>query len=644
MAIAIAAVVQNLMADSLLGNLRRAKSELAERRRAEARLRLAIDAGHLGIWEFDTQDRCYYADAHTLELYGLPASTGVLPFDQWLALVHPDDRARMRERNEGATRGASPAPVEFRVLLQDGQTRHIYSAARALPGETGSIARIVGVNADITERKVNEIERERRLEALVAQRTSELNAAKEAAETASRAKGVFLASMSHEIRTPMNAILGYSQLLQSDEGLTDQQRRRLGVVRSSGEHLLGLINDILEMSRIEAGRVSLSNQPFDLWSLLDDVQLMFDQQAASKQVSLMVDRQPSLSRTVRSDPGKVRQVVINLVGNALKFIDTGRVVVRASSTATGEHDCVVQIDVEDTGPGIAPDDQAKIFEAFRQAEGGMRRGGTGLGLAISSNFAQLLGGGLSVHSTPGVGSTFTFTFIARIEADAPRSFATTGRRRLSSDESRRKALIVDDIETNLELASEELAAAGFTIRTALSGEDSLLIDADWHADVVLMDLQMPGMGGYEAIRRLRQAGSAAVIVVNTASVDETAEKEVIGCGADAFIRKPAPEGELMNTIARAMNITLISTEAPGVVSEAAPVETPATALRRVPAALLAELAAAAKQARVSLLMKIANAIAQDDEAAAECVRRLVNDFRYDELLRAIDEVTSDAKR
>ena len=349
-------------------------------------------------------------------------------------------------------------------------------------------------------------------------------------------------------------------------------------------------------------------------------------------------------RTVRSDPGKVRQVVINLVGNALKFTDRGRIIVRASSVANGQQDCVVRIEVEDTGPGIAPEDQARIFEAFRRSRGRHAdRGGTGLGLAISSNFAQMMGGGLTVRSTPGVRSTFTFTFVGRIEADILPSMMRAGRRRLHPDETRRNALVVDDVPTNLELMTEELTRTGFDVRTATSGEDALVVNDAWHADLVLMDLQMPGMGGVEAIRRLRLAGSNAAIVVNTASVDEGAEIEVLEAGADAFVRKPAPEGELLDTVARTMRLTLVETGALPVPVATPAIVAPAIALRPVPAALLAQLADAARQARVSQILKTAGEIEKHDAAAAECVRQLVQDFRYDDLLRAIEEVTADAK-
>ena len=256
------------------------------------------------------------------------------------------------------------------------------------------------------------------LEALVASRTTELRAAKDAAEDANRAKSVFLANMSHEIRTPMNAILGYAQMLERDRALGDDQRRKIDVIRSSGGHLLTLLNDILEMSRIEAGRATSAAEPFDLGALLRDVEAMFRELTESQGLELAFDQDPNVPRALSGDASKVRQVLINLLSNAVKFTATGRVAVRTSSRVTAANRHVVAMAVEDTGPGIDPRNLERIFDAFDQADATIRTG-TGLGLAISRNFARLMQGDVVVESTPGSGSVFTFTFEAgTAEVDA----------------------------------------------------------------------------------------------------------------------------------------------------------------------------------------------------------------------------------
>jgi signal transduction histidine kinase len=253
---------------------------------------------------------------------------------------------------------------------------------------------------------------ERGLEHLVATRTAELRSAKEAAETASRAKSSFLANMSHEIRTPMNAILGYAQLLHDETGLDAAQRRKLEVIHDSGEHLLGLINDVLEMSRIEAGRVTLNEQAFDLPVLLEQVCSMFSGQASARGLKLELVQEAGLVQMLIGDAGKLRQVLINLLGNALKFTERGTIKVHAAWQARASDRARVTLTVCDTGSGVASADRTHIFDAFSQASNGMRQGGTGLGLTISRNFARLMGGDLTLDGQAGPGATFRFVFEA----------------------------------------------------------------------------------------------------------------------------------------------------------------------------------------------------------------------------------------
>ena len=403
----------------------------------------------------------------------------------------PEDVARARADVEAALRGDHEYRSDFRVRRADGAIRTIRGMAQTIRGADGRPVRMVGVNRDVTdlisaererEQLVNELRKhQEHLEALVASRTTELRAAKEAAESASRAKSAFLANMSHEIRTPMNAILGYAQLLERDQDLRDDQKQKIDIIHSSGNHLLTLINDILEMSKIEAGRATHAVEPFDLHALLHDVQWMFRELTENKGLELTFEQDPHLPRALLGDAGKVRQVLINLLSNAVKFTNAGRVAVRASSRVAAGDQHVVAIAVEDTGPGIEPGNLTRIFDAFDQADSTVRIGGTGLGLTISRNFARLMHGDLVVESTPGKGSVFTFSFEAAGAAiDAvPARVAHPIPTGLAPNQPDWKVLIVDDVPTNRDLLDELLSRVGFSTRTAASAEEAIVVHDEW---------------------------------------------------------------------------------------------------------------------------------------------------------------------
>jgi PAS domain S-box-containing protein len=487
------------------------------------------------------------------------------------------------------------------------------------------------------------------LEALVASRTTELRGAKEAAESASRAKSAFLANMSHEIRTPMNAILGYAQLLKRDEDVGEPQKQKIDIIHSSGEHLLALINDVLEMSKIEAGRSTLTIESFDLHALLNDVKQMFQELAENKGLALTFEQDPELPHSLSGDAGKIRQVIINLLSNAVKFTKHGRIAVRACSCAAGLDRHVVAITVKDSGPGIERRSLTRIFEAFDQADSKVRIGGTGLGLAISRSFARLMQGDLVVDSTPRKGSVFTFTF----EAGAASSDAISGRVTypspigLEPNQPEWKVLIVDDVATNRDLLDELLSRLGFSTRTAASGEEAIELHDEWHPDLVLMDLRMPGMGGLEAVRLLRQRGSKAAIFSVTASSLSGAENEARDAGVDRFVRKPYLEGELLAAIGDSLGVRYIyGSSQPRPSVPAAPKKPGGSALSRrlsgLPPVLIDQLREAALGGRARQLEFLADQVTQYSEDASAEIRSLAREFEYDALLAALEPGASRA--
>jgi two-component system, sensor histidine kinase and response regulator len=393
---------------SLLAEVETRKHHERELAASENRVQLAVKAADLGVWDWNVeQDRLLW-DASMYRLYGLRRQDFSGAYEAWTSCVVPEDRAQANEDVQAALRGEREFSSQFRVRWPDGSIHVLKGVAQTIRAEDGRALRMVGVNWDITEalRAEQELRRHRdHLEELVAERTA-------AAEAANRTKSAFLANMSHEIRTPMNAILGYAQLLERDESLGEPQRRRLEAIRISGEHLLDIINDVLAMSKIEAGRTTLAASRFDLRALLRQVHEMFAGLLDGR-VALGFTLADDLPHFVEADAGKVRQVLINLLGNAAKFTRAGHIQVGASCQALAPERLRVVITVADTGSGIGPEDQARIFRAFEQLEQGTQMGGSGLGLSISRSFARLMGGDVTVTSQPGVGSTFTFSFEAR---------------------------------------------------------------------------------------------------------------------------------------------------------------------------------------------------------------------------------------
>src|SRR5438309_501142 len=336
-------------------------------------------------------------------------------------------------------------------------------------------------------------------------------------QQANRAKSVFLANMSHEIRTPMNAILGFSQLMLRDQDLTPRQCQYLGTINRSGEHLLALINDILEMSKIEAGRTTLSPSTFDLPALLKDLEMMFRVRTDEKKLSFSVETVGDVPQFIVTDINKLRQIFINLIGNAVKFSEEGGVGLRVRVDRGGAAEPSLRVEVEDTGPGISADELGKLFRHFEQTKTGQQAGtGTGLGLAISQEFVRLMGGAITVSSQVGKGSVFIIRLPLK-EGEAQAVQAKDKPRhvlRLQPGQPACRVLIADDIEDNRQLLAQLLAPVGFEVRLATNGAEAVLEFEKWRPHLLLMDFRMPVMDGHEAIRRIRAmagGGDARII-------------------------------------------------------------------------------------------------------------------------------------
>ena len=399
----------------------------------------------------------------------------------------------------------------------------------------------------------------------------EQEAAMDAAQAieASRQKSQFLASMSHEIRTPMNAIFGFTQLLeQKVQGA--EERQYIRAITTSGRTLLALINDILDLSKIEADRLELVQEPVGLYELVDGAVAVFAQMAADKQISLQADMAADLPATLELDPNRIRQVLFNLIGNAVKFTDEGGVLVRVSGQRSGRRRFDVRFEVLDTGVGIPPDRVNSIFDPFVQVEGGdgETRDGTGLGLSIAKRLAELMGGEITVSSRAGEGTSFVVT-LPNCKIERRRSPREQTEIRNFDELPAAKVLVVDDVDWNRELIQAHLEDSHHETLFATDGEDALRQARTQHPDLILMDIRMPRMDGREALQHLRaDPGTKDIKVVAVTASSLSSEESTLRRDFDGYLRKPFTQAELFEAIAQ----QLCAAEAPDEDDEEAAVE------------------------------------------------------------------------
>ncbi|PKL16732.1 MAG: hypothetical protein CVV49_14530 [Spirochaetae bacterium HGW-Spirochaetae-5] len=377
----------------------------------------------------------------------------------------------------------------------------------------------------------------------------ELLAAKLEAEHASSAKGTFLASMSHEIRTPLNAILGYSQILLRQKTLAPESRREIEIINSSGEHLLDLINEILDMSKIEAGKIEIINETFNLNMVMKQIENLFSAKTEKKGIDFIVETDDDIPDYIITDKSKLKQILINLTGNAVKFTDKGSVKVKVSISSDNPE--ILIFTVTDTGKGIEKEHLESIFAPFEQTIEGRDRGGTGLGLSISRKYANLMGGDISLISKPGIGSSFTLSTPFK-KSDVEIIDEIDSDRKDIGIQSRitPRILIVDDREVNRDILVRMLEPLGFEVNEASGGIEALTIIKSWKPDLVLLDLIMPDLDGREVIKVIKADPllKNLKIIVITASVLDIAREEILNLGADAFIRKPFRGTVVLNEI------------------------------------------------------------------------------------------------
>ncbi|MGD0769240.1 MAG: PAS domain S-box protein [Tepidisphaeraceae bacterium] len=456
-------------------------------------------------------------------------------------------------------------------------------------------------------------------------------------QQANRAKSVFLANMSHEIRTPMNAILGFSQLMLRDQDLTARQCQYLGTINRSGEHLLALINDILEMSKIEAGRTTLNLSTFDLPVLLKDLEMMFRVRTDEKKLSFSVEMIGDVPQYIVTDINKLRQVFINLLGNAVKFTEQGGIGLRVRADREGAKGSFLRVEIEDTGPGISPDELDKLFRHFEQTKTGRETGsGTGLGLAISQEFVRLMGGTVTVNSQVGKGSVFAIRLPLK-EGDAQAVQAKDKPRhvlKLQPGQATCRVLIADDTVDNRQLLEQLLAPVGFEIRLAANGVEAIHEFEEWRPHLILMDFRMPVMDGHEAIRRIRAmpGGDKPKIIAVTASAMDENRQELMGIGADDFISKPFRDAELFQKIHAHVGVQYVYAEDPAAAAQEEPADLTPESLAGWPQDLLHSMREAVITADLDQFLAKIHEVEAHDPRIALGLRRLAEGFQYQKLL------------
>jgi len=503
--------------------------------RTQQRLDLAISAAHQGLWDLNPQTGEAYFNDQWFTMLGY--TPGELPttFATWEQLVHDDDFGPAMDALDDYFSGRTDRfTCEFRLLGKDGQYRWILSIGEIVQrASDGSPARMIGVHFDIDAQK--------RVQA-------DLDRAREAAETASTAKSLFLANMSHEVRTPLSVILGFADLLCSEQADPEDARAWAETIKRNGEHLLQILNDVLDISKIEAGKVELEAAAFDPGALIDEVTGLFRVRAEERGLELRVRHDPNLPASVTADPLRFRQVLLNLIDNAVKFTRHGHIEIGAA-LLSGR----LVVSVTDTGIGIPHEYQDRLFEPFTQADTSTTRrfGGTGLGLTISARLARMMGGDIELESAEGQGSTFRFSIPVRLAgtSDRPRTEITR-----DTDLTGVRVLLVEDGVDNQRLLVHHLSRAGADVQVAANGLEAIaalerLLAEQRLPDVVLMDMQMPELDAYDATRVIRERAWRLPVIALTAHAMAGDRERCIEAGCDEFLTKPVDVPRLLSVCA-----------------------------------------------------------------------------------------------
>ncbi len=523
------------------------------------RLQLATETAGLGVIDYDIAQGTATWDEHMFALYGLPANKrGAIDFDRWIACIHPDDLEGLLEALRETIRGGRPLETTYRVRLPTGGEKKLLVNARIVKDAHGASVRCIAVTRDVTEQH---------------RASEELRAARDAAEAANRAKSAFLAMMSHEIRTPLHGIIGHTHLLEATTPVSREQSDHLSTIVSSGEALLAIIEDILDYSKIEAGKLQLEMAPFSLREIAGSSVAVLEPRAAAKHIVLKMQIAPEVPGMVLGDHARLRQVLTNLLANAVKFTLEGEVRLEVGSEPSSAGIRRVHFRISDTGIGIAPERIADLFQPFSQLDASITRrfGGTGLGLVICQRLVTSMGGSISLDSRENSGTTidvFVPLQLAPPESaplrasgatrhEPPRENGARGIPRFAPAVAALRILVAEDNAVNRQLIQILLHKCGSThVEVVDDGVDAVSRLASGGIDVVLMDCQMPRLDGYKATREIRRweaedaARPRAAIIALTAGAFAEHRQRALDSGMDDFLTKPLRPEALGEALAR----------------------------------------------------------------------------------------------